>query len=495
MADAAAALAGDAPDTDALPTVMEALRRGLDARDCSIWTFARGGLVRAASARSSDPVPPVSVPCTGIARVSGNTVAPVSAGARALGVLSVASTRPLGGAAQRLLATVADMLVPVLLRAEQSRRFAAVSAEQHRELEEQHKLIARIVDSLPVGLHVVDRDYRIHAWNRRREVGMQGVRREDAIGRTIFEVLRRQPAELLRREFDAVFASGEASHFEMESEATGARRLYRVSKIPMCLDDGAVTHVITIGEDITESRLAQEQVAHAQKLAALGQLSAGAMHEINNPLATIGACAETMAMQLDAPSLDPALRESFAELCGIIEHEVHRAKRIVDGLLDFTRPKLASRTPVRLRDVVDETLFLLKHHERFKTMRVETTFDAGDEDIVLANAEQLLQVLMALLFNAGDAMNGEGTVQVRTVRQGDEASLEVIDTGHGIASSELGKLFEPFYTTKPPGRGTGLGLSICWGIIADHGGRIDVESTVGRGSTFRVRLPAAERRT
>jgi two-component system NtrC family sensor kinase len=318
------------------------------------------------------------------------------------------------------------------------------------------------------------------------------VLREEALGRTIFEVLRRQPADTLRREFDAVFDTGEMMQFEMESTAFGEPRTFRVSKIPMRINDAEVTHVITIGEDITDWKRAQERAAQAQKLAALGQLSAGVMHEINNPLATIGACAESMALQLQEGELSEALREAFAEYCQIIDHEVHRGKRIVDGLLDFGRPKVETKHPVSVPEVVEHTLFLLKHHSRFRSVQVETTVDGARGIVVRGTREQLVQVVMALLLNAADAMEGRGRVTVRIGRDARDAVIAVEDEGHGIAPAALPKLFEPFYTTKSPGRGTGLGLSICYGIVADHGGRIDVDSTVGQGSTFRVRLPLVE---
>jgi two-component system NtrC family sensor kinase len=114
---------------------------------------------------------------------------------------------------------------------------------------------------------------------------------------------------------------------------------------------------------------------------------------------------------------------------------------------------------------------------------------------VSANREQLVQVFMALLINAVDAMEEEGTITIRTRRgRGAREAVvaEVIDQGVGITRADASKIFEPFYTTKAPGRGTGLGLSICYGIIADHGGRIEVDSTVGAGSTFRILLPAEE---
>jgi two-component system NtrC family sensor kinase len=280
----------------------------------------------------------------------------------------------------------------------------------------------------------------------------------------------------------------------MESRASGDLRTYRISKIPMCVDSGPVTHVITIGEDITEWKAALERSAQAEKLAAIGQLAAGVMHEINNPLATIAACAETMALGAEDGSGVDAAPAGYAEYLKIIDHEVHRCKRIIDGLLDFSRPKPAERGPVDLNAVVKQTLFLLKHHGRFKRTTVHAELDASVGASVTGDPDQLTQVLMALLLNAMDAMEGDGSITLRTVRDESQpgiVAVEVQDEGHGIPREELTKVFEPFYTTKAPGKGTGLGLSICYGIISDHGGRIEVDSTVGEGTTFRIVLPGS----
>lgn len=359
----------------------------------------------------------------------------------------------------------------------------------------QNHFTQQILDSLPLGLHVVDREYRVRAWNRTRESGLQGVQRDDALGRSIFEVLRRQPEAALRREFDTVFRTGEILRFDIESSTNGASHVYRVSKIPMRDEKGVVTHVITIGEDVTEAIRAQEEAAQARKLAAVGTLAAGAMHEINNPLATIGACAETLALQLADPRMPEPLRASFAELCEIIDHEVHRSKRILNGLLDFSRPTGATRSPAELRDIFEQTLRLLKFHPTFKDMDVEVVVETDAQLLVRADRDQLVQVLMALMLNAMDATNRSGTIRLRALRspvRGEEVVMEVIDEGSGISTAVRQRLFEPFFTTKPPGRGTGLGLSICYGIVSDHGGRIEVDSVVGTGSTFRVILPLAE---
>ena len=166
----------------------------------------------------------------------------------------------------------------------------------------------------------------------------------------------------------------------------------------------------------------------------------------------------------------------------------------MDGLLDFSRPKQALKERVSLNEVIERTLLLLKHHERFKRLTISREFDPDLEHVPNASGERLVQVFMALLLNAMDAVGGHGSIVVRT-RKGNaagQAIAEVIDHGHGIARSELPKIFEPFYTTKAAGRGTGLGLSICYGIIQDHGGRIEAESVLGQGSTFRITLPTAE---
>lgn len=410
------------------------------------------------------------------------------------GTLATVRRTPMSPLERTVLTTAAFLVGSALAADESARRAAEAVVERTRQIDEQRRFIERIVDSLPVGLYVVDREYRVHAWNRKRETGLQGVLREEALGRTIFEILRRQPADMLRQEFDEVFRTGAMTQFEMPSNAAGELRTYRVSKIPMRINDAAVTHVITIGEDITEWKRAHERVAEAQRLAALGQLSAGVMHEINNPLATIAACAESLALQLNEGDVPDTLRDAIAEYTHIIDHEVHRSKRIVDGLLDFSRPRGDAREPVDPNEVVEHTLFLLKHHPRFKHVKVEASLDADIEPPVYGSREQLAQVLMALLLNASDAMDGTGRVVIRSRNDGADGGvvIEVEDQGRGIAGTELGRLFEPFYTTKSPGRGTGLGLSICYGIVADHGGRIEVDSQLGVGSTFRVHLPAGQ---
>ena len=391
--------------------------------------------------------------------------------------------------AHDVLVVVAQLLAPVIAATELSQDLASEVALRTREVEAQRGFAAQIIDSLPVGLYVIDRAYRIRAWNRKREAGTQGVARDDAVGREVFDVLDRQPRDLLKREFDRVFDTGEIQQMEMDSRASGDTRYYRITKIPMRQDGADITHVITIGEDITEWREAQQRLAETEKLAAVGQLAAGVMHEINNPLATILACSEALALRNE--DLAPGVRHAFEEYLKIIDSEVQRCRRIVDGLLDFSRPKARDKRPVDVNGLVEQTLFLLKHHARFKNLNVVRELAPGLPQ-PRADAERLIQSFMALMLNAMDAMDSRGVLTVRSrlnPDRRDELLIEFIDTGVGIKEDDLPKIFEPFFTTKAPGRGTGLGLSICYAIIAEHRGRIEVESQVGVGSNFKVYLP------
>jgi len=196
-----------------------------------------------------------------------------------------------------------------------------------------------------------------------------------------------------------------------------------------------------------------------------------------------------LALRID--TLPPDDKKTSDEYLGIIDTEVQRCRRIVEGLLDFSRPRTGEKRLTQINQVIEQTLFLLKHHERFKRMNVARQFGEGLPSFP-ADPERLIQAFMALMLNAMDAMNTRGVLTVRSGMnpdRDDELLIEFIDTGSGIAPEELSKIFEPFFTTKPQGRGTGLGLSICYGIVADHRGRIVVESQVGVGSNFKVFLP------
>ncbi|MEO6528618.1 MAG: ATP-binding protein [Gemmatimonadaceae bacterium] len=472
--------------------VMRRVAATVRAASASLWLTET--LELRCRARAGEAPPSVSVVRARLAE-SGRDDAEIhvvrlDAAHHPLGALVLAPVPDLSPDEHAFLSTVADILAPVLRQAAYAQRLESEVMERTRQIDRERRVTERIIDSLPVGLYVIDREYRISVWNRKRETGMQGVSREEAIGRTIFDILHRQPADTLRREFDDVFATGRLQIFQMESKASGELRTFRISKIPMRLEDGPVTHVITVGEDVTEWREAQDRFAQAEKLAAIGTLAAGVMHEINNPLATIAACAEGLEFSLaDVP---PPLAEGLK----LIQSEVQRCKGIVDSLLDFSRPKASDKSLVDVNAAIERTLFILNHHTRFKRLDVRVELDRSLGAVVRANEEQLIQVFMSLLLNAMDAMQQRGTVTLRTHWGEDARSVvaEVLDQGEGIRGADLPKIFEPFFTTKAPGRGTGLGLSICYAIVAEHGGRIEVDSTPGEGSIFRIVLPRADER-
>ncbi|HET7043016.1 MAG TPA: ATP-binding protein [Gemmatimonadales bacterium] len=486
--------AGHSPE-DTLTGVADLLYRGLPAGAVTIWRREAG---------STDFLPIISPPAdrTPGRRTSASLQALLDERTphayranlvheeERLGLLEAITDAELPAERREIFEIAADILSPYLASIELSEDLAQEVALRAKEIEEQRSFIAQVIDSLPVGLYVVDRDYRVTLWNRMREIGSQGMPREEAMGRPVFEVLSRQDPSVLQSEFDSVFRAGRTLQVELEAPANGENRSYRISKIPMRVSKGIVSHVITIGEDLTDWRAAQSRIMQSEKLAAVGQLAAGVMHEINNPLATIGACVEALSGRLaDRGEMPVAQAREYLE---IIDKEVQRCTEIVDGLLDFSRPKATVRRQVNLSSTVEDVLFLLKHHQRFKRLTVERDL-APDLPDVSANQEQLVQVFMALLLNAVDAMEGRGgVITVRTGRnpdRADEVMAEVRDSGMGMAEGELSKIFEPFYTTKPPGRGTGLGLSICYGIVQQHHGRIAVDSVPGQGSTFRVYLP------
>jgi len=501
LAEVAKVLAAGPPADEGLAGVVGVLRRGLALRRCRLWLRSADG-ARFVPVTNPDDESQLPGYTADVATwVAEGPYQEGVAGGTLLRLPLVHEDEPLGcfeviipqGRYERMahdvLVVVAQMLAPVLAAAALSQDLASEVAMRTRELESQHNFAARIIDSLPVGLYVIDREYRIRAWNRKREAGTQGVSREDALGREVFEVLDRQPRDLLMQEFDRVFKTGEIQQVEMDSQATGEARHYRITKIPMRLDDDDISHVITIGEDVTAWRQAQQRLAQSEKLAAVGQLAAGVMHEINNPLATILACSEALGLRV--ADLPEAERKAQEEYLHIVDTEVQRCRRIVDGLLDFSRPKSGHKAASDINAIIEQTLFLLKHHERFKWLTIERQLQK-DLPQFQADAERMVQCFMALMLNAMDAMNSRGVLTVRArlnPQRTDEILVEFIDTGTGIKQEDIPKIFEPFFTTKPQGRGTGLGLSVAYGIVEEHRGRIEVESQVGVGTNFKVFLP------
>jgi two-component system, NtrC family, sensor kinase len=377
---------------------------------------------------------------------------------------------------------------------DQSVSLAREVEKQTAETEAQRRLIEAIVDSLPLSLYAIDREYRVVAWNRNRELGELGIARGSVLGKNVFQVLTRQPRDVLEEEFARVFESGEIERIEQETPSPkGDIRHWMISKIPMWADNsGEVTHVITVGEEITDRVEANRAIARAEKLSAVGRLAAGVVHEINNPLATISACAESLEARVNDGEFDgsPGL-EDLREYLGLIRSEAFRCKSITMGLLDFSRTRTSAHVTINLADVIRSAVRLLSHQKRSSDVDFKVEI-AHDLQPVSGDPGQLQQAVIALATNALDAMGDCGVLTLVGRNEGEKVKVEVNDTGVGIPQENLAKIFEPFFTTKEIGRGTGLGLAVCYGILTEHGGTLDVQSTVGVGTTFTITLSAVK---
>ncbi len=250
---------------------------------------------------------------------------------------------------------------------------------------------------------------------------------------------------------------------------------------------------------------AQSQLLQSEKMASIGQLAAGVAHEINNPIGFVNSNLGTLKTYVDrlivliercrnGECSEEAFREAdfeyvrgdIADLVRESRDGLERVKKIVSDLKDFSHVDEAEWQEADLNAGLESTLNVVWNELKYKAQVVR---DYGQLPLVRCIPAQLNQVFMNLLVNAAQAIAERGTITLRSGAGGDEVWLEVTDTGCGMTPEVQKRIFEPFYTTKPVGKGTGLGLSVSYDIVKKHGGRIEVESTVGRGTTFRVMLP------
>lgn len=413
---------------------------------------------------------------------------PMEAEGAVIGVIELLFTRPpdLTPFRKHFLKAIASSFANSLLstRLVQQLRVANADIEAHRwEVTRSRNTLRALFDNLPASIYIIDQTYKIIAINMSRS------------HRTEFH-----PAQLVGKKcFEALYHRDEACAGCLVNETlfmgTGTVRNNRIwddgqpvdweiTTYSILNDQNQPSQSILIEQDVTEKLRLEAHVVQTEKLAAVGQLAAGVAHEINNPLAAIIANAQILGRDL-------AGNDDLLESVKLIELAGVRAAQVVKNLLGLARKEQYEFEPTDLNETINAALRLVQHE--FVARKVTVTLDfSPDMPAVLASRDHLQGVWINLIMNALDAMEGQDahlTVATRCVNN--EFRVTVADNGQGIPPERISRIFEPFYTTKNPGRGTGLGLSTCHRTVKSHGGYITVDSQVGGGTQFTVVLPGS----
>jgi PAS domain S-box-containing protein len=391
-----------------------------------------------------------------------------------------ASAEPLSSEDMALLLAVAAQAATAL---ENGRLYRELRVKAD-ELDRMREFSENILESLNDGLAVLDLHDRVVRWNRRL-AELYGVARTAAVGRPVDEVFDKDFVERLRA---ARAESPDGATLYRVPLVTGhepqrQRLLVNAAFAPLRTPGGDISGAIVIVEDISSRVQLEEQLQISEKMASIGLLAAGVAHEVNTPLTGISSFTQMLLERADPD--DPATK-----VLEKIERQTFRAARIVNGLLNLARPAQVESGPVDLNAVINDVLALLDHQLRTAHIQVRKDL-SSDPPIVLGIEHKLQQVFLNLFLNARDAMPKGGWLSVTTRTAGAAADIEVGDTGTGIPSEHMSRIYDPFFTTKAIGKGTGLGLSITYGIVQEHAGTIACESAVGKGTRFRLTLPAA----
>lgn len=377
-----------------------------------------------------------------------------------------------------LLSTIAGYVAIAVENAGlyQSLEQKAVQVERLKDFSE------NIVESLRIGVATTDLDGRVESWNTQLEA-LLDVPKTEALGRKLDEALPADLAREIAAHAADVHVSGIYKH---HVHARGGRHIVvNASIAPLLGKDGAQLGQLVLLDDITQRVRLEDQLVQTEKLTSLGLLAAGVAHEVNTPLAVISNYIQMLAKQI--PSDDP--RQKTIER---IVKQTFRASEIVNNLLNFSRTGGAQAVEVDLNTIVEETLTLVQHP--FKTAHIAVAKKYSDPlPPILGSTTRLQQVFLNLFMNARDAMPAGGMLEVRTAAFNGSVEIEVTDTGAGIPPENIHRIFDPFFTTKATGRGTGLGLSVSYGIIKEHAGKVDVRSTPGKGTSFRLEFPVARK--
>jgi PAS domain S-box-containing protein len=368
----------------------------------------------------------------------------------------------------------------------QNARLYASLAQKVSEYERLKEFNENIVESINVGILAIGLDETIESWNAQMEV-MFAMPRVDVLNKSIDDVF---PAEFMSEFRRLKDEPGVHNLYKFQLPiGTGETRTANIAIAPLVSRSFSVVGRIILVDDITGRMQLESQLAQAEKLSSIGLLAAGVAHEVNTPLAVISSYTQMLAKQVRGD-------ERLAPLLDRITSQTFRASEIVNSLLNFSRTGSTEFSEIDLNGVIRDTLTLLEH--QFKTAGLHLDVDLKPElPPIVGNANKLQQVFLNLFINAKDAMTAGGSLRVATEVNG-RVGVLIADTGSGIAPEHMQRIYDPFFTTKnAPSeghrRGTGLGLAVTYGIIQEHAGRIQVDSAVGHGTTFRLEFPAARK--
>lgn len=362
-----------------------------------------------------------------------------------------------------------------------------------RVLAETLATMKAILDHAPILISTKDLDGVLTSANARFEV-LAGPAHQDFVGRSVFDLFPTEVAkELWRNDLEA--RKGPIEVEESLEHRDGTVHTYWTTKFPLIRANGEVFGTGAISADLTERKHLEHQLLHAQKMEAVGALAGGVAHDMNNMLAVIMGFSSLLKQQAELDGQDvPDLDEILAA--------AKRGKVLIQHLLGFARKGAYQRQPTDLNQMAQRLNEILS---RTLIQGVSLELDLDPElRAVHCDESQMTQVLMNLCLNARDAVDGSGKIEIRSrvvqlqagevgqLARGTYVRLQVKDDGTGMEEQVRIKAFEPFFTTKRVGKGTGLGLSMAYGVVANHGGVIEIESTPGQGTTLSLWLPALE---
>jgi PAS domain S-box-containing protein len=354
-----------------------------------------------------------------------------------------------------------------------------------RELQQQEEFRSRLLESFPDLILVVDLEER-YTFVSTRAQAIIGYRPDEMLGNKISEIEghSRDLVSLYQTLVSGEQAFGAAEYGARHRDGSG--RTMRAAGSQLVDAEGKVTGVIFSIRDITIERKLEQQIVESERLAAMGAMIGGVAHELNNPLTSILGVSELLQ--------DTEAKETARKQLGMLQQQARRAAEIVQNLTYFSRPPAPGKSRINLAEVVERTLNLHAYSLRKNNITIDFLKEPGIP-YALGDPHQLMQVFLNLIVNAEQAIRearDKGTLRIRFGNGHKTVWVSFHDDGPGIPKENLPSIFDPFYTTKRPGRGTGLGLSICKSVMKEHKGTVEVANAPDGGAVFTVTLPAGQ---